>query len=144
MQGRLAVLETKSAETSSSHEVYGIESSGRADETGTRSVFAKTEDDNGVLNEHGEQSTHHKRACSQSSHSGHRFSTKEPDEDPSYRQFLALVRDLLDLTTPEEFKEVPSKILPMCLPPVEEINSRWVELEKKVAGNPSEASFCTF
>ena len=26
----------------------------------------------------------------------------------------------------------------MCLPPVEEINSGWTELEKKVAGNPSE------
>ena len=63
---------------------------------------------------------------------------------------MASVRGLLDLSTPEEYKEVPSKIfgskdrkkkqavLPMCLPPVEEINSRWIELEKKVAGNPSE------
>ena len=28
-------------------------------------------------------------------------------------------------------------ILPMSFPPVEEINNRWTELEKKVAGNPS-------
>ena len=75
---------------------------------------------------------------------------EEVDEDPSYRQFLASVTSLLDLATPEEYIEVPSKIfgskdrkkkqavLPMCLPPVEEINSRWTELEKKVAGNPSD------
>ena len=61
---------------------------------------------------------------------------------------LASVRSLLDLPTPEEYTEGPSKIfgskdrrkktpiLPMSLPPVEEINSRWIELEKKVAGNP--------
>ena len=41
-QGRLPVLETKSAETSSSR------------------VFAMTEEDDGVLNEDGEQRTHHK------------------------------------------------------------------------------------
>ena len=145
MQGRPQVLETKSAEATP-HEVYR-ESSGR-EETVSRSVFSTTEEDNhGVGNYESEQRTHHKRARSQSPHSEHRFSTK----DPSYRQFLASVRGLLDLSTPEGYyKEVPSKIfgskdrkkkqavLPMCLPPVEEINSRWIELEKKVAGNPSE------
>ena len=75
---------------------------------------------------------------------------EEVDDDPSYRQVLASVRSLLDLPTPEDFTEGPSKIfgskdrkkktpiLPMSLPPVEEINNRWKELEKKVAGNPSE------
>ena len=90
----MAVLETKSAESSSSHEVYGVESSGRADKTITRSVFATTQDDHGVLNEDGEQRTHHKLARSQSPYSEHRFSTKEePAEDPSYRQ-LKFVQEL--------------------------------------------------
>ena len=59
------------------------------------------------------------------------------------------MRKLLDFPTPE-YSEGPSKIfgskdstqrtpiLPMSLLPVEEINNRWTELEKKVAGNPSE------
>ena len=150
MQGRLHVLETKPTEVTT-QEVYG-ESAGR-DESVSRSVFATTEDDDhGVGNDQTEQRTHHKRARSQSPHSDHRLSSKdeEVEEDPSYRQFLASITGLLDLSTPEKFKEVPSKIfgskdrkkkqavLPMCLPPVDEINSRWIELEKKVAGNPSE------
>ena len=115
-------------------------------------VTTTEEDDHGVLNEEGELRTHHKRVHSQSPHSEQRCSTRdeEPDEDPSYRQFLALVRGLLDLSTPKEFREVPLKIfglkdrrkkqsvLPMCLPPVDEIKTRWVELGKKVAGNPLE------
>ena len=107
MQGRLQVLETKSAEATP----HG-ESSGR-EETLSRSVFSTTEeDDHGVGNDESEQRTHHKRARSQSPHSEHRFSTKDEkvDEDPSYRQFLGSVRGLLDLSTPEEYKEVPSKI----------------------------------
>ena len=149
MQGRIQVLETKSTEATT-QEVYGEAS---RDESVSRSVFATTEDDkHGVGNDQAEQRTHHKRARSQSPHSDHRLSSKdeEVEEDPSYRQFLASIRGLLDLSTPEEFKEVPSKIfgskdrkkkqavLPMCLPPVDEINSLWIELEKKVAGNPSE------
>ena len=61
---------------------------------------------------------------------------EEVDDDPSDRQVLVSVRSLLDLPTPEEYTEGPSKIfgskdrkkktaiLPMSLPPVEEINSR--------------------
>ena len=80
----MAVLETKSAETSSSHEVYGIISSGRADETGTRSVFATTEDDPGVLKtESKERITNIIQSIDLS------MKEEEPDEDPSYRQFLA-------------------------------------------------------
>ena len=150
MQGRLQVLQTKSAEAAS-QEAYG-ESASR-DEPVSRSVFATTEeDDHGAGNDESEQRTHHKQARSQSPHSDHRFFTKdeEVDEDPSYRQFLASIRGFLDLSTPEEYKKVPSKIfgskdrkkkqavLPMCLPPVEEINAIWTELEKKVAENPSE------
>ena len=75
---------------------------------------------------------------------------EEVEDDPSYRQLLASVRNLLDLPTPEEFAEAPSKIfgskdrkkknpvLPMVLPPVEEINNRWSEFEKKVVGNSSD------
>ena len=75
---------------------------------------------------------------------------EEVEDDPSYRQLLASVRNLLDLRTPEESSEALSKIfgskdrkrknpvLPMVLPPVEEINNRWSELDKKVAGNPSD------
>ena len=60
---------------------------------------------------------------------------EEVDDDPSYRQVLASVRSLLDLSTPEEYTEGLSKnfgsedrkkktpILPISLPPVEEINS---------------------
>ena len=93
-----------------------------------------------------------KRACFLSPTSDKHSTGKdeEVNDDPSYRQVLASVRNLLDLLTPEEFAEGPSKIfgsndrrkktpiLPVSLPPVEEIKKRWVELEKKVAGNPSE------
>ena len=92
------LVETKSTESATSHEVYGVESSGHGEETATRSVFATTEeDDHGVGNDDVEQRTHHKRARSQSPHSEHKFSTKEEeiDEDPSDRQFLASVRGLL-------------------------------------------------
>ena len=93
-----------------------------------------------------------KRALSLSPHQSDKQSLireEEVEDDPSYRQLLASVRDLLDLPTPEEFAEAPFKIfgskdrkkkntvLPMVLPPVEEINNRWSELEK-VAGNPSD------
>ena len=109
MQGRIQVLETKSTEATT-QEVYGEAS---RDESVSRSVFTTTEDDeHGVGNDQAEQRTHHKRARSQSPHSDHRLSSKdeEVEEDPSYRQFLASIRGLLDLSTPEEFKEVPSKI----------------------------------
>ena len=148
MQGRIQVLETKTTETAT-QEVFG-ETANRED---SRSMFATTEEeDHSVVQEEVEQRTHHKRARSLSPHSEQKFPSKEEeiDEDPSYRQFLASIRGLLELSTPEEYKEFPSKIfgskdrkkklsvLPMCLPPVEEINARWTELEKKVAGNPSE------
>ena len=148
MQGRIQVLETKTTGTAT-QEVFG-ETTSRED---ARSIFATTEEeDHSVAQEEIEQRTHHKRARSLSPHSEQKFSSKEEeiDEDPSYRQFLASIRGLLELSTPEEYKEVPSKIfgskdrkkklsvLPMCLPPVVEINARWSELEKKVAGNPSE------
>ena len=94
-----------------------------------------------------------KRACSLSPHQSDKQSSvreEDVDDDPSYRQLLASVRNLLDLPTPAEFTEAPSKIfgskdrkknntvLPMVLPPVEEINNRWSGLEKKVAGNPDD------
>ena len=60
---------------------------------------------------------------------------EEVEEDPSYRQFLATVRTVLDLPTMEETVEAPSKIfssrdrgkkrpspLPMSLPPMDELN----------------------
>ena len=69
---------------------------------------------------------------------------KEEELDPSYRQFLATVRSLLDLPTVDEAAEAPSKIftsrdrskrkqmvLPKSLPPVDEINARWKALENK-------------
>ena len=74
---------------------------------------------------------------------------EEVEEDPTYRQFLATVRTVLDLPTLEDTVEVLSKIfsfrdrgkkrpspLPMSLPPMEELNDRWKTLEKKAAGNP--------
>ena len=74
---------------------------------------------------------------------------EEVEEDPTYRQFLATVRMVLDLPTLEDTVEAPSKIfssrdrgkkrplpLPMSLPPMEELNDRWKALEKKAAGNP--------
>ena len=74
---------------------------------------------------------------------------EEVEEDPTYRQFLATVRTVLDLPTLEDTVEAPSKIfssrdrgkkrpspLPMSLPPLEELNDRWKALEKKAAGNP--------
>ena len=94
-----------------------------------------------------------KRARSLSPHQSDKQSSvreEDVDDDPSYRQLLASVRNLLDLPTPEEFTEAPYKffgskdrkkkntVLPMVLPPVEEINNRWSGLEKKVARNPSD------
>ena len=74
---------------------------------------------------------------------------EEVEEDPSYRQFLATVRTVLELPTIEENVEAPSKIfsardrgkkrpspLPMSLPPMDELNDRWKALENKAAGNP--------
>ena len=74
---------------------------------------------------------------------------EEVEEEPSYKQFLATVRTVLDLPTMEEAMEVPSKIfssrdrgkkrpspLPMSLPPMDELNNRCKELENKAAGNP--------
>ena len=71
---------------------------------------------------------------------------EELEDDPSYRQFLSPVRSLLDLPTVDEADEAPSNIfasrdrsrrklavLPMPLPPVEEINARWKALKNKVA-----------
>ena len=115
----------------------------------SRSVFAVTDKDEDT-EEYRETTS--KRACSLSPSSDKPSNSKEEevDDDSSYRQVLASVRSLLDLPTPEEYTEGPSKIfgtkdrrkkipiLPMSLPPVEEINSRWIELEKKVAGNPSD------
>ena len=73
---------------------------------------------------------------------------EELDEDPSYRQFLSMVRSLLDLPTVDEAAEAPSKIfasrdrnkrklsvLPVSLPPVDEITERWKALENKAEGN---------
>ena len=65
---------------------------------------------------------------------------EEVEEDPTYRQFLATVRTVLDLPTLEDTVEAPSKIfssrdrgkkrpspLPMSLPPLEELNDRCME-----------------
>ena len=70
---------------------------------------------------------------------------EELDEYPSCRQFLVTVRSLLDLPTTDDSAKGPSKIfasrdrskrklpvLPMSLPPVEEINARWKALEKQI------------
>ena len=52
-----------------------------------------------------------KTALSLSPHQSNKQSSvrEEVDDDPSYRQLLSSVRNLLDLTTPEEFTEAPSK-----------------------------------
>ena len=108
MQGRIQVLETKTTETAT-QEVFG-ETANRED---ARSIFATTEEeDHSVVQEEVEQRTHHKRARSLSPHAEQKLPSKEEeiDEDPSYRQFLASIRGLLELSTPEEYKEVPSKI----------------------------------
>ena len=67
---------------------------------------------------------------------------------------LASFRSLLDLPTPEEFADFPSKIFVskdrkkkqflvlMSFPLVKEIDSRRSELEKKVAGNPFDNVEC--
>ena len=69
---------------------------------------------------------------------------------PSYRQFPASVRSLLDHPTPGEDMKISTTIfgseerkkkqpsLPKSLPPGEEIDSHWSELEKKVTGNPTD------
>ena len=63
MQGQLVTLETTSSDHSSSHEVYGAESAGCAEESVTgrsATVFATTEEaHHRVLNEKGDQQMHH-------------------------------------------------------------------------------------
>ena len=153
MQGRLSALEKGSTSVSSNEvnmteAIPGTEGSERR-RTSSRSVFAVTEEDEDTEEFKEARS---KRACSLSPSSDKPCTSKEEevDDDPSYRQVLASVRSLLDLPTPEAYSEGPSKIfgskdrrkktpiLPLYLPPVEEINNRWKELEKKVAGNPSD------
>ena len=73
------------------------------------------------------------------------------EDDPSYRQTLAAVRSLLQLTIPEQFSEQPSRIfgsrqkdkrksslLPMVMPPVDGVLERWDFYEKKSSGNPQQ------
>ena len=152
MQGRLAALE-KGSTSVSSNEVNLTEATPVAEGQKRRSshntfAFMDEEEFTEDLSEHRTA----KRARSLSPHQSDKQSSREEEveDDPSYRQLLASVRNLLDFPTPEEFAEAPSKIfgskdrkkknpvLPMVLPPVEEINNRWSELEKKVAGNLSD------
>ena len=153
VQGRLSALE-KGNTSVSSHEGNMAEATHVTEEsdrcrTSSRNVFAVTEEEE---DREDFRESRPKRVCSLSPTSDQPSSGKdeEVDDDPSHRQVLASVSNLLDLPTPEEFSEVPSiifgsqgrgkktPILPMSLPPVEEINNRWIELEKKVACNPSE------
>ena len=152
MQGRLSALEKGSTSVSSNEvnmtEATPTEGSERC-RNSSRTVFAVTEEDEDA-EEYRETRSKRARSLSPSSDKPSNSKDEEVDDDPSYRQVLASVRSLLDLPTPEEYTEGPSKIfgskdrktktpiLPMSLPPVEEINSRWTELEKKVAGNPSD------
>ena len=154
MQGRLVALE-KGSTSASSNEVNMAEATPVTEELNkNRSSSHNTflvMDDEDSREGFGEHRTA-KTACSLSPHQSDKQSNgreEEVEDDPSYRQLLASVRNLLDLPTPEEFAEDPSKIFgskarkkknsvfPMVLPPVEEINNRWVAVEKKVAGNPS-------
>ena len=154
MQGRLVALE-KGSTSVSSKEVNMTEATPVTEELNRRRSSHNTfdvMDDENPTEDLGEHRTV-KRAHSLSPPQSDKQSLvreEEVEDDPSYRQMLASVRNLLDLPTPEEFAEAPSKIfgfkdrkkknavLPMVLPPVEEINNRWSELEKKVAGNPSD------
>ena len=149
-QGRLSDLE-KGSTSVSSNEVNmttPVKEGSDRRRTSSHSVFAITEEED--TEDYRESRT--KRACSLSPSSDEPSTGKdeEVDDAPSYRQVLASVRNLLDLPTSDEFSEDPSKIfvskdrrkktpiLPLSLPPVEKINNRWTEMEKKVAGNPSE------
>ena len=93
-------------------------------------------------------------ALQEVSNSKKRDRSPSPDDiedDPSYRQTLAAVCSLLDLTIPEEFSEQPSRIfggrskdkrksslLPMVVPPVDGVLERWDFYEKKSSGNPQQ------
>ena len=78
-------------------------------------------------------------------------SPDDTEDDPSYRQTLAAVRSLLNLSIPDEFSEQPSRIfgsklkdkrrsslIPMVMPPVDGVLERWDFYEKKSAGNPQQ------
>ena len=155
MQGRLVALEKGSTSVSSNEvnvtEVTPVTEEATRKKKTSLNTFAVMEEE-----EFPEDFSEHrsaKRARSLSPHQSDKQSSvreEEVEDDPSYRQLLASVRNILDLPTPEEFAEAPSKIfgskdrkkkhsvLPMVSSPVEEINNRWSELEKKVAGNPSD------
>ena len=148
MQGWLVALE-KGSTSVSSNEVNlteptpVTEESNRKKKTSQNTFAVMDEED---FPEDFSEHRSAKRARSLSPHQSDKQASvreEEVEDDPSYRHLLASVRNILDLPTPEEFSEAPSKIfgskdtkkknsvLPMVLPPVEEINNRWSELEKK-------------
>ena len=115
MQGRLVALE-KGSISVASNEVNMAEATPVTEELNrtkktSLNTFAVMDEE-----EFPEDFSEHrsaKRARSLSPHSDKQASVREEEveEDPSYRQLLASVRNILDLPTPEEFAEAISKIL---------------------------------
>ena len=158
MQGRLSSLEKASlpstANTSSATSKEAVTAEFSSDQEGDRDQLRdrhsgrhlNSEDD--VASVHDGSEVRSKRHRSPSPCVPDRRE-EELDKDPSFRQFLSTVRSLLDLSTVDEAAEETSKIfasrdrsrrkltvLPMSLPPVEEINVRRKALENKAEGNP--------
>ena len=159
MQGRISLERSSSTvksttNTAISSEIHTAEAVNVEEQDGARDRFRSrqhTRTDEEEL-ETGQDTEYHARSkrhrSPPPSATIHQKDT-EVEEDPTYRQFLATVRMVLDLPTLEDTVEAPSKIfssrdrgkkcpspLPMSLPPMEELYDRWKTLEKKAAGNP--------
>ena len=160
MQGRISSLErsatnVKSTTTSAvSSEIHTAEAVNAEEQDGVQDRFhgrhhTRTDEEELETGKDMEYRALSKRHRSPSPSTAVHQKDEEVEEDPTYRQFLATVRAVLDLPTLEDTMEVPSKIfssrvrgkkrpslLPMSLPPMEELNDRWKALENKAAGNP--------
>ena len=158
MQGRLSSLEKSSTSNTSSvtsREAISAEltSDQNCDREHLRDYhqsrhFSGEDDDQGSIHDSSVEGLGRSKRHRSPSPAMAECKEDELDEDPSYRQFLSTVQSLLNLPTTDESTDAPSKIfsscdrrkkklaiLPMSLPPVEEINARWKAFKNNTGGN---------
>ena len=136
VQGRLVVLEKGSTSVSSNEEnlAEATPVTEGQKRRSSHNAFAVMDEED-FTEDLGEHRTA-KRACSLSPHQSDKQSLvrqKEVEDDPSYRQLLASVRNLLDLTTPEKLAEA-------CRSSIQDIWIKRQEKEESCSSNGSTSS----